>query len=192
MPSEYCTVSFCPGHCAAVWAGTSTSDAGNVTGSLPDGLTSPNSSEASALPYSWPGYQHSTMPRTAPAHGIVTAEPLLTTTTVFGLAAATSATSWFCAAGRLMSPRSLPSLSNLPTNTTARFAARAAATAWSCACGPPDTVQFWALVLLQVKIWSWVPLAGLAAGTSRHLPEAGLTRVPLLTLHFCAPVPLQS
>src|SRR3954447_15185121 len=131
MPSEYWTVLFWPGHCAAVCAGTSPSEAGNVTGSLPDGLTSPNSSEAMAVPYSWPGYQLSMIPRTDEAHGMVTAEPLSTTTTVFGLAAATSVTSWFCSAGRLMSARSEPSDSYLLTKTTASAALRAAVTAAS-------------------------------------------------------------
>ncbi len=136
MPSEYWTVPFWPGHCAAVCAGTSDSDCGNVTGSLPEKLASPNSSAAMALPSSWPGYQFSMMPFTDPAHGMVTAEPLLTTTTVFELAAATSATSWFWSVDRLMSARSPPSDSNLSTNTTARLALRAAVTAWSCSDCP--------------------------------------------------------
>ena len=72
------------------------------------------------------------MPFTAFAHGIVTADPLLTTTTVFGLAAATSVTSLFWSPDRSMSPRSPPSPSPLETKTTATWAARAAATASSC------------------------------------------------------------
>src|SRR5947208_889237 len=48
MPSEYCTVPLVPGHWVAVDAGTSERLRGNVTGSLPDGLTSPHSSAAAA------------------------------------------------------------------------------------------------------------------------------------------------
>lgn len=54
-PSLYCTCPLVPGHCAAVFAGTSASDFGKVTGSLPDGLTSPKISAAIAVPISWPG-----------------------------------------------------------------------------------------------------------------------------------------
>jgi ROK family len=50
MPSEYCTCPPVPGHCAAVLAGTCASDCGNVTGSLPDGFTSPKSTAAIAFP----------------------------------------------------------------------------------------------------------------------------------------------
>jgi hypothetical protein len=135
-PSEYCTCPFCPGHRAAVFAGTSARDCGKVTGSFPEKFASPYSSAAMALPSSCPGYQFSTMPRTAFAHGMVTAEPELTTTTVFGLAAATSATSWFWSADRSMFARSPPSDSNFDTNTTGTFAARAALTAWSCRDSP--------------------------------------------------------
>jgi len=53
-PSEYCTWPLVPGHCAVVFAVTCDSDAGNVTGSLPDGFTSPNSSAAIAVPHCWP------------------------------------------------------------------------------------------------------------------------------------------
>src|SRR4051812_25316418 len=97
------------------------------------------------------------MPRTDPAHGIATAEPLLTTTTVFGLTAATSVTSWFWSAGRLMSPRSLPSDSNLLTNTTARSADRAAATAASWP-EPLGSVHFWLAAPPHVHTCSGVPL----------------------------------
>ncbi len=88
------------------------------------------------MPASCPGYQFATMPCTAPAHGMVTAEPLLTTTTVCGFAAATSATSWFWAAERSMSRRSDPSDWKSLTNTTARSEPRAAVTAWSWALCP--------------------------------------------------------
>src|ERR1700749_4402923 len=129
------------------------------------------------------------MPRTELAHGIATAEPLFTTTTVFGLAAATSVTNWFWSAGRLMSERSLPSDSNLLTKTIARSAALAAATAWSCPL-PLGSFHCWPAPPLQVLIVSWVLLFELDA--VRHLPEPVLTRVPLVAVHFCAAVLLQS
>ena len=50
----------------------------------------------------------------------------------------------------------------------------------------------WLLPPLQVHRTSWVPLAVLDPGSSRHLPEAGLTRVPLLACHCWFPPPLQS
>src|SRR6266545_2389476 len=136
---------------AAGWVrytwGTSASDAGNVTGSLPEKLASPNSSAAMALPSSCPGYQFSMMPRTLPSHGMVTAEPLLTTTTVLGCAAATSVTSWFWSVDRSMFDRSAPSPSPLLTNTTAKLAFRAAVTAASC--------RFW-FGMIQPRL-SWLP-----------------------------------
>lgn len=98
-----------PGHCSGVDAGTWPSDVGNVTGSLPDGATSPKSSDAIAWPASWPGYHASKTPLTFASHGIVTAEPVLSTTTVSGLAAATASISLFWSAGRSMSSRSPPS-----------------------------------------------------------------------------------
>jgi len=41
-----------PGYCAVVFAGTKESGTGNVTGSLADGLTSPNKISAIAFPVS--------------------------------------------------------------------------------------------------------------------------------------------
>src|SRR5690242_12294710 len=69
------------------------------------------------------------IPRTAPAHGIVTAEPEFTTTMVFGLAAATFVIIVLSLAARSMLDRSLPSPSLLPTTTMATLAARALVTA---------------------------------------------------------------
>ena len=43
-----------------------------------------------AAPSCWPGYQLSNTPATELSHGMVTAEPVLSTTIVFGLTAATS------------------------------------------------------------------------------------------------------
>src|ERR1700742_3098136 len=119
MPSEYCTFPPVPGHCAVVAAGTSARLLGKLTGSLPDGFTSPNSTAAMALPSSWPGYQFSSTPATELRHGMVTAEPVLSTTMVFGLAAATAEISRFWSPGRSMLDRSLPSDSKLFANTTA-------------------------------------------------------------------------
>src|SRR6266568_50663 len=129
MPSEYCTVPLVPGHCAVVNAGTSARLFGNVTGRLPDGFTSPNSSAAMALPSCWPGYQFSSTPATEPSHGMVTAEPVLSTTIVFGFAAATWEISVSSSPGRLMLDRSLPSDSKLLANTTATDEFRARVTA---------------------------------------------------------------
>src|ERR1700761_2977982 len=126
MPSEYCTVPFWPGHCAAVLAGTWASDAGNVTGRCPDGSAAPNSRDAIAVPSCCPGYQASSTPATEDSHGMVTADPVFSTTTVCGLAAATAATRLFCAPDRSIEDRSLPSDSSLETNTTATDAAAAA------------------------------------------------------------------
>ncbi len=100
-----------PGHCAVVWAGTSARLAGKVTGSLPDGLVSPNSSAARAVPTPWPAYQFSSTACTWPSQGMVTAEPVLSTTTVRGLAAATWEISAFWLPGRSMLVRSVPSCS---------------------------------------------------------------------------------
>src|ERR1700735_1721083 len=113
MPSEYCTVPFCPGHCAVVLAGTWDSEVGKVTGRWPDGSAVPKSSAAMAVPSSWPGYQASKTPLTEESHGMVTAEPVLSTTTVFAFAAATAEIRLFSALDRVMLVRSLPSDSSL-------------------------------------------------------------------------------
>jgi len=73
-----------------VCAGTWLRLAGNVTGSLPDGSTWPKISAATAAPVSPPPYQFSNTPATSFSHGMVTGEPLLITTIVFRLTAATS------------------------------------------------------------------------------------------------------
>ena len=118
-PSEYCTVPFSPGHWAAVDAGTWDNDAGNVTVKCPDGSAAPNSSAAIAVPSSWPGYQASSTPLTEESHGMVTAEPVFSTTIVFGFAAATAEIRLSSALPRSMLVRSLPSDSARLTNTTA-------------------------------------------------------------------------
>ena len=116
-------------------AGTWARLCGNVTGSLPDGFTSPNSTAAISSPSSCPGYHASITPLTWSSQGMVTAEPVFSTTTVSGLAAATAEMSWFSLAGRSMSARSAPSVSKLLANTTATSAFLAAATAWSSSDG---------------------------------------------------------
>src|SRR5579859_8028811 len=50
----------------------------------------------------------------------------------------------------------------------------------------------WLVPPLQSHRSSWVPLAVLEPGSSRHLPEAGLTRVPLLACHCWLAPPLQA
>src|SRR5882757_1123135 len=132
-PSEYTATPSTPGYCRGVLAGTSPAAAGNEMGSLPDGLTSPNSTAATALPSSSPGYQASTTAGTLASHGMRTGAPLLTTTTVCGLAAATASTNWSWLPDNAMLARSLPSVSLSPTITTATsdFAASAAAAAGS-------------------------------------------------------------
>ncbi len=66
------------------------------------------------------------------SHGIVTGEPVLSTTTVFGLAAATAATRSSCSPGRAIDVRSSPSVSqssSVPTTTMATSASAATAAA---------------------------------------------------------------
>src|SRR5260370_38554712 len=67
----------------------------------------------------WPGYQASSTPATEPSHGMVTAEPGLSTTMVCGLAAATAETSEFSALDRVIEDRSLPSDSSVLAKTRA-------------------------------------------------------------------------
>jgi len=57
---------------------------------------------------------------------------------------------------------------------------------------PPDTFQVWFAPLLHVQICSRVPFAELPPLASRHLPDPVLTSAPLETVHFWAPVALQS
>src|ERR1700734_2839785 len=90
-PSLKLTPAAVPGHCAVVCAGTWLRLLGKVSGSLPDGSTVPKISAAIAFPPSCPPYQFSNTPATELSHGMTTGEPLLITTIVCGLAAATSA-----------------------------------------------------------------------------------------------------
>ena len=111
MPSLYWTWPLAPGNSAGVVAGTWDRLAGKVTGRCPEGLTAPNRTAAAAVPSTCPGYHCSTMPATLFAHGMVTAEPVLSTTIVLGLAAATALIRLSSVAPRSMLVRSEPSLS---------------------------------------------------------------------------------
>ncbi len=72
--------------------GASANRAGQVVGSRPPGSACPRSTSASAAPPSCPGNQVSSTAATSSRHGSSTGDPALTTTTVFGLAAATART----------------------------------------------------------------------------------------------------
>ena len=132
-----------PGYCAGVLAGVSARLLGNVMGSRPPGSTSPNKVAAIALPSSSPGYQASSTPATWSSHGMSTGAPVLSTTTVRGLAAATADTSASWNPGSARVARSIPSASMSPTNTTATSEALAAATACAIAgsSAPAGAVQ---------------------------------------------------
>ena len=78
-----------PGSAIERWRSASTR-AGKVTGSFPPGTAAPTSRSAVASPPSWPGYHMSRIDRTSFTQGISTGYPLLSTTTVRGLAAATA------------------------------------------------------------------------------------------------------
>src|ERR1035437_6943115 len=64
----------------------------------PPGLARPSSSRAVDVPPSSPENHISRTDRTLPTHGISTGLAVLSTTTVFGFAAATASTSWVLAA----------------------------------------------------------------------------------------------
>src|SRR3954453_14501376 len=153
MPSEYLEcgptespLCVTPGYWSLLPAvGRSFSEGGDVRVRLAAGVTSPNRPAAIALPSSWPGYHASKSDLTFGSHGMVTGPPVLSTTTVFGLASATAAmsaswsTGWLVHPSRLQLPdarliveRSLPSLSCWPTKTIATSAADAAAIASAC------------------------------------------------------------
>src|SRR5579863_9539130 len=130
MPSEYCTWPSTPGNWLGLDAGTCERSVGKVTGRWPLGSVWPNRTAASAVPLLSPGYQASTTEATWFSHGMATGAPASTTTTVFGLAAATAEISSFCADGRFRPTRSAASDSvSSDTTTTAVEADFAAATA---------------------------------------------------------------
>src|SRR5262252_1732938 len=141
MPSLYVTVGCAPAGPDTMVPGKLTdacacaSDAGKVIGSLPDGSASPQSRAAIAVPNSWPGYHDSITPATLLSHGIRTAPPVLSTTTVRGFAAATAAMSWSWSPGMASELRSLPSPVTSLTKTTATSEPRAACTAWATIAG---------------------------------------------------------
>ena len=70
--------------------GRAAEPSGNVTGSLPLGFVLPVSTSAVARPPAWPGYHISSTDFTLASHGMYTGSPVLSTTTVFGFAAATA------------------------------------------------------------------------------------------------------
>src|SRR5919108_4867209 len=146
-PSEYWTWPPVPGQRAGSADSGWLSDAGNVTGSLPPGSTSPNSTDAIAVPSSWPGYQPSITPLTWLSHGISTGPPVLSTTIVFGFARATASISWSPTPERLRFGWSNPSVSNVPANTTATCALLAACAAWVTDGGvlPGGSQPSWAM-----------------------------------------------
>jgi hypothetical protein len=76
-----------------------------VKGSLPEGLTSPKSRSAMALPASSPGYQASSSAGTRSIQRVrSTGSPLLRMTTVLGFAAATAWMSSSWPVGREITP----------------------------------------------------------------------------------------
>ena len=95
------------------------------------------SNRASAVPYSWPGYQTSSTERTLSSHGMVTALLVLSTTTVFGFALATASMSASCSTGSRSELRSLLSAVKSLANTTATSASLAVWAAW--AIGSPSS-----------------------------------------------------
>src|SRR5260221_10249448 len=103
-----------------------------------------------ALPHSWPGYQACTTAATLSSQGIVMGEPVLSTTIVRGLAAATCSTSACCFPGSSISGRSKPSLCHSPPKPTqtmatseapASRAARSMASAGTGGRTPTDSSQ---------------------------------------------------
>src|SRR6266581_4761695 len=68
---------------------------------------------------------------------------------------------------------------------------------WSAAAGHARSLAHqgrchcWLLPPLQVHSTSWVPLVVLNPGSSRHLPEAGLTSSPFTACHCWLAPPLQ-
>ena len=129
-PSAYTARPSVPGWWAN--AGVSSRRFGNVIGSRPPGSASPVSTSTSASPISWPGNHSCRTAGTSSSHGIVTGEPVLSTTTVFGLAATTAATRSSWSPGSASDVRSSPSVSqssSVPTMTIATSAPSATAAA---------------------------------------------------------------
>ncbi len=83
-----------PVYSPMMWAGTSSSLAGKVKGSLPEGFTSPESTSAMALPASEPMYQACTMAGTSSTQGMATALPEMLTTMRFSFASARASITW--------------------------------------------------------------------------------------------------
>src|SRR5487761_2302909 len=109
-PLENQTTDLIPGNALALWTGVLEALDGNVIGRRPDGSTAPERSAAMALPSTCPGYHASSTPATSWIHGISTAPPVLSTTTVRGFTAATAEISALASPGRLRFGRSRLSL----------------------------------------------------------------------------------
>src|ERR1700727_1565269 len=58
--------------------------------------------------------------------------------------------------------------------------------------GGAGSAHCWLAPPLQVQISSWAPLVVLEAGSSRHLPEAGVPGVPFSAVQAWLLPPLQS
>ena len=83
------------------------------------GVGVPNRTAASAWPNCWPGSQACSTAPTRPSQGIRTGPPVLSTTTVRGLASATAAISRSWSPGRARDARSMPSPTAVLATTTA-------------------------------------------------------------------------
>ena len=80
-----------------------------VCASLPDGVSLPKITSASAAPPACPNSQVSRIALARPRHGIETTEPFDSTTATFGFAAATASSTSTCLAGMSSVVRSKPS-----------------------------------------------------------------------------------
>jgi hypothetical protein len=105
----------------------------NVTGSLPEGFTSPNRISASAVPPSCPGYHAWTSAGTCSSHAFIsTLPPDVMTTIVFLLAAAISLINSSCPSGsrKVLSALSASDSASKPAATTTTSALQLAF--WHC------------------------------------------------------------
>jgi hypothetical protein len=103
-----------PGYRSGVLVGVSARRLGKVIGSLPEGLTSPNSRLAIAGPCCSPPYQVSSTDLTPSIQGISTALPVCSTTTVPGLAAEAAVAAAFAGSVPLSYTTSTPSAAARP------------------------------------------------------------------------------
>ncbi len=125
MPSAYCVLPPTPPNVALVLSGMCASFTGKLTGSLPLGLTSPDSRATRDVPAVSPGYHVSSSAGVSASQGMSTAEPVSSTTTVRGLAASTASIRRSWSPGSWSDTRSRPSASVSETTTMATWAWRA-------------------------------------------------------------------